>query len=77
MVAVLGQAAIAQLLMAEQVLDDVERVLDPGPHLRRRPLNRLRQTRGLLGKALMMPRLIAMFQDTSRSSSSGRLSAPV
>src|SRR4051812_44473703 len=29
------------------------------------------------GKALMMLRLIAMFQQTSRSSSSGRLSAPV
>ncbi len=40
---VLGQAAIAQLLMAEQVLDDVEGMLDPDPHLRQRPLDRLRQ----------------------------------
>ncbi len=27
--------------MPEQVLDDVERVLDPGPHLRQRPFDRL------------------------------------
>src|SRR3954447_12116555 len=27
--------------MTKQVLDDVERVLDPGPHLRQRPLHRL------------------------------------
>ena len=39
---VLGQAAIAQLLMAEQILDDVERVLDPGPHLRQRAFHSLR-----------------------------------
>jgi len=38
---VLEEAAIAQLLMAKQVLDDVERVLDPGPHLRQRALHRL------------------------------------
>src|ERR1700756_2531683 len=38
---VLGQPAIAQLLMAKQVLDDVKGVLDPGPHLRQRPLRRL------------------------------------
>src|SRR5947207_7876006 len=35
------------------------------------------QSRRALGNALMMPRLIAMFQETSQSSSSGRLSAPV
>ena len=39
---IFGQAAVAQLFMAEPVLDDVERVLDPGPHLRQRPLHRLR-----------------------------------
>jgi hypothetical protein len=40
---VLGQPAIAQLLMAEEVLDNVKGVLDPGPHLRQRPLFRLGQ----------------------------------
>src|SRR3954451_19853289 len=40
---VLVEAAIAQLLMAEQVLDDVEGVLDDRAHLRQRPLDRLRQ----------------------------------
>src|SRR3954469_25096268 len=34
------------------------------------------QSRRALGKALMMPRLIAMFQETSQSSSSGRLFRP-
>src|SRR4051795_2004295 len=40
---VLVEAAIAQLLMAEAVLDDVEGVLDDGAHLRERPLDRLCQ----------------------------------
>src|SRR3954452_4502293 len=40
---VLLEAAIAQLLMAEAVLDDVEGVLDHGAHLRQRPLDRFRQ----------------------------------
>ena len=40
---VLGQAAVAQLFMPEQVLDDVEGVLDPGADLRQRSLDRLRQ----------------------------------
>ena len=35
------------------------------------------QSRRALGNALMMLRLMAMFQSTSRSSTSGRLSAPV
>src|SRR4051812_29712695 len=37
------QAAIAQLLMAEAVLDDVEGMLDHGAYLRERSLHRLRQ----------------------------------
>ena len=37
-----GQAAVAQLSVAELILDDMERVLDPGPHLRHRPLHRRR-----------------------------------
>jgi hypothetical protein len=79
---VFGQAAVAQLLMAEQVLDDVERVLDYRPHLGQRSLDGLRQIPQAFRQcfddaALMMLRLIAMFQATSRSSSSGRLSTPV
>jgi hypothetical protein len=35
---VLGDPAVADLAVAEQVLDDVERVLDDGPHLRLTPL---------------------------------------
>src|SRR4029434_1901189 len=38
---VLEKAAITQPLMPEQVLDDVEWMLDPGPYLRQRPLDRL------------------------------------
>jgi hypothetical protein len=38
---VLGQPAIAHPLMTKEVLDDVKGVLDPGPHLRQRPLRRL------------------------------------
>ena len=34
---ILREAAIAQLLMAEQVLNDVEGMLDHGAHLRQRP----------------------------------------
>ena len=73
---VFGQAAIAQLLMAEQVLDDVERVLDYRPHLGALSTGSAK-SRKPFGNALMMLRLIAMFQATSRSSSSGRLSTPV
>jgi hypothetical protein len=40
---VLGQPAVTQLAVPEQVLDQVEGMLDPGPHLRQRPLHRLRQ----------------------------------
>src|SRR3954470_24351970 len=40
---VLVQAAIAQLLMAEAVLDNVEGMLDHGAHLSERPLHWLRQ----------------------------------
>src|SRR5215212_1864090 len=40
---VLVQAAIAQLLMVEAVLDDVEGMLDHGAHLCQRSLDRLRQ----------------------------------
>ena len=40
---VLVEAAIAQLLMAEQVVDDGEGVLDASAHLRQRSLDRLRQ----------------------------------
>src|SRR3954468_13342830 len=40
---VLLEAAIAQLLMVEAVLDDVEGMLDHSAHLRERPLNPLRQ----------------------------------
>ena len=36
------QAAIAQLLMAEAVLDDVEGMLDHGAHLPERSLHRFR-----------------------------------
>ena len=39
---VLDKAAIAQLLVAEQILNDVEGMLDRGAQLRQRPLNRLR-----------------------------------
>ena len=38
---VLGDAAVADLAVAEQVLDDVERVLDDGPDLRPAPLEPL------------------------------------
>jgi len=40
---VLGEAAGAHFAMAEPILDYVEGMLDPGPHLRQRPLHRLRQ----------------------------------
>src|SRR3954449_1331040 len=40
---VLREAAIAQLLMAEAVLDDVEGMLDHGAYLRERPLDRFGQ----------------------------------
>jgi hypothetical protein len=38
---VVGYPAVADLAVAEQVLDDVERVLDDGPHLRLAPLEPL------------------------------------
>jgi hypothetical protein len=47
---VLGQAAIAQLFMVEPILDDVEGVLDPSPHLRQRPLDWLDQIPQALGQ---------------------------
>src|SRR3954454_17675258 len=82
---VLLEAAIAQLLMAKAVLDDVEGMLDHGPHLRERPLDRLRQLaqrcRQSLDDAALdrdVPQPApAKAGDTSRSTSSGRLSAPV
>src|SRR4249920_3812241 len=61
---VLEEAAVAQLLMAEQVLDDVERVLDPGPHLRQRPLHRLSQ----------IPQAFGQGFDDAFPSAEGRLS---
>ena len=63
--------------MAEQVLDDVERVLDPGADLDSALSTGSAKSRSPLGNALMMLRLIAMLQDTARSACSGRLSAPV
>ncbi len=74
---VLGQAAIAQLFVAEQVLDDVEGVLDPGPHLRQRSLDRLRQIPQGFRQCFDDAALDRDVQQTSRSSCSGRLSAPV
>jgi len=49
---VFGQAAVAQLLMAEQILDHVEGMFDPGPHLRQHPLDRLRQIPQRFGQGL-------------------------
>jgi hypothetical protein len=74
---VLGQATIRQLLMAEAVLDDVKGMLDPGPHLRQRPLDWFRQIPQAFRQCLDDAALDAMFQETSRSSCSGRLSTPV
>ena len=39
---ILLEAAIAQLLMVEAVLDDVEGMLDDSAYLRERPLDRFR-----------------------------------
>ena len=79
------QAAIAQLLMAEPVLDDVEGMLDHGAHLRECPFDRFRQIpqgfrQGLDDAALdrdVPQPAPAKAGDTSRSASSGRLSTPV
>ena len=74
---VLGWPAIAQLFVAEEVLDDVEGVLNPGPQLPNARSTGSARARSAFGKALMMPRLTAMFHHTWRSACSGRLAAPV
>ena len=81
---VLFEAAIAQLLVAEAVFDDVEGMLDHRAHLRERSLDRLRQFPQRFGQGLddaALDRDVpqpapAKAGDTSRSASSGRLSAP-
>jgi hypothetical protein len=65
---VFGQPAIAQLLMAKAVLDDVKGVLDPrfrGGRLQARTCASARssgsaRSRKAFGRALMMPRLTAI-----------------
>jgi hypothetical protein len=82
---VLLEAAIAQLLMMEAVLDDMEGMLDHRPHLCERPLNRFRQIPRRLRQRLddaALDRDVpqpapAQAGETSRSASSGRLSAPL